>query len=375
MKALFVTSPGDGHVLPVVASAWELRNQGHEVIVATAGTGVAAASQAGLSTIDVAPDADLGQVRRRHLAGMGTLSQDERFLAAMVMFGEISALMVDGAVDVATAWQPDVVIHTPLQAAGPVVAASADAALVEHGFQLTGVLRTMELLLPHMAGALQRHGLRAEELPRAHGLDVCPPALQSYRRAGVSMGFRPYNGGGVVPAALLRRGDCPRVCLTLGTSLPADVLDRIRQDLLSTCAVLGVEVILATGAGTDAGTHGANVVAEGWLPLTTVLPTCDLVVHHGGAGTTLTAAWSGAPQVIIPQLADQHFNAAQITRAGIGTAPHPSEVTAESVLGLMTSALDGSRAEACQLVARQMRTAPPPSEVLTSVLDRQAVPA
>jgi vancomycin aglycone glucosyltransferase len=44
------------------------------------------------------------------------------------------------------------------------------------------------------------------------------------------------------------------------------------------------------------------------------------VVHHGGAGTTTTAALAGSPQVIIPQIYDQHYWAQQISRLGIGTA-------------------------------------------------------
>jgi vancomycin aglycone glucosyltransferase len=32
----------------------------------------------------------------------------------------------------------------------------------------------------------------------------------------------------------------------------------------------------------------------------------DAVVHHGGAGTTTTAGLAGAPQVIVPQMDDQH---------------------------------------------------------------------
>jgi vancomycin aglycone glucosyltransferase len=46
-------------------------------------------------------------------------------------------------------------------------------------------------------------------------------------------------------------------------------------------------------------------------------------VHHGGAGTTTTAALAGAPQVVIPQIYDQHYWAQRIHHLGIGTA-HPA---------------------------------------------------
>jgi vancomycin aglycone glucosyltransferase len=44
------------------------------------------------------------------------------------------------------------------------------------------------------------------------------------------------------------------------------------------------------------------------------------VVHHGGAGTTTTAARAGAPQVVVPQWADQPHWASQVADLGIGVA-------------------------------------------------------
>ena len=44
------------------------------------------------------------------------------------------------------------------------------------------------------------------------------------------------------------------------------------------------------------------------------------VVHHGGAGTTTTAARAGAPQLVVPQGADQVYWARRVAELGIGTA-------------------------------------------------------
>ena len=43
-------------------------------------------------------------------------------------------------------------------------------------------------------------------------------------------------------------------------------------------------------------------------------------VHHGGAGTTTTAARAGAPQVVVPQMADQPYWAGRVADLGIGAA-------------------------------------------------------
>jgi vancomycin aglycone glucosyltransferase len=36
------------------------------------------------------------------------------------------------------------------------------------------------------------------------------------------------------------------------------------------------------------------------------------VVHHGGAGTTTIAAQAGVPQVVVPQIYDQHYWAKRV---------------------------------------------------------------
>jgi vancomycin aglycone glucosyltransferase len=62
------------------------------------------------------------------------------------------------------------------------------------------------------------------------------------------------------------------------------------------------------------------------------------VVHHGGAGTTTTAARAGAPQLVVPQIADQPYWARQVSRLGIGAAGGPAP-TFESLSAVLATAL------------------------------------
>ena len=55
------------------------------------------------------------------------------------------------------------------------------------------------------------------------------------------------------------------------------------------------------------------------------------VVHHGGAGTTTTAARAGAPQVVVPQMADQPYWAGRVADLGIGVAHDGPTPTIESL--------------------------------------------
>jgi L-noviosyl transferase len=55
-----------------------------------------------------------------------------------------------------------------------------------------------------------------------------------------------------------------------------------------------------------------------WLPVGAAARHCDLVVHHGGSGTTMSALAQAAPQVACPSILDQTDNARRIDALGAG---------------------------------------------------------
>ena len=56
----------------------------------------------------------------------------------------------------------------------------------------------------------------------------------------------------------------------------------------------------------------------------------SLVVHHGGAGTTTTAARAGKPQVVVPHVLDQFHWAQRVERLGVAPGGLPRrKLTAE----------------------------------------------
>jgi UDP:flavonoid glycosyltransferase YjiC (YdhE family) len=63
------------------------------------------------------------------------------------------------------------------------------------------------------------------------------------------------------------------------------------------------------------------------------------VVHHGGAGTTTAAARAGAPQVVIPQMADQPYWAGRVADLGIGAAHNGPTPTTGSLSAALSTAL------------------------------------
>jgi vancomycin aglycone glucosyltransferase len=79
------------------------------------------------------------------------------------------------------------------------------------------------------------------------------------------------------------------------------------------------------------------------------------VVHHGGAGTTTAAARAGAPQVVIPQMYDQHYWAQRVDTLGVGIAHAPGAPTADSLRSALERALQPAVASRARSVASEVR--------------------
>ena len=99
-------------------------------------------------------------------------------------------------------------------------------------------------------------------------------------------------------------------------------------------------------------------------------------MHHGGAGTTTTATRAGAPQVVVPQWADQPYWASRVADLGIGVAHDVQAPTTGSLSAALAAALTpGTRARA-KAVAGTIRTdgATVAAELLLDAASREGAP-
>ena len=80
------------------------------------------------------------------------------------------------------------------------------------------------------------------------------------------------------------------------------------------------------------------------------------VVHHGGAGTTTTATRAGAPQVVVPQWADQPYWASRVAGLGIGVAHDVQAPTTESLSAAFSTVLTPQTRARARAVASTIRT-------------------
>jgi len=80
-------------------------------------------------------------------------------------------------------------------------------------------------------------------------------------------------------------------------------------------------LIISIGKNTDRLPASADCFFLGKTPHKRLFPRVSMVVHHGGSGTTATAAWAGVPQIIIPHILDQYYWGNRIHREGLGPRP------------------------------------------------------
>jgi MGT family glycosyltransferase len=155
--------------------------------------------------------------------------------------------------------------------------------------------------------------------------------------------------------------------VTLGTVFPTESGDLFAR-VLDGLGRLPVDVVATIGPRLDRavlGTIPDNVRVERYVPQHEVLPTVDVVVCHGGSGTTVAALASGLPVVLLPIGADQPDNAAQCERLGVGRALHPVTASAAEIAEAVRAMLDDDDArERVAAFAAEARSLPPAAHVV-----------
>lgn len=91
---------------------------------------------------------------------------------------------------------------------------------------------------------------------------------------------------------------------------------------------LGRRSLLLTGKGNSGVSGSRDQMVTAYAPYSEVFPYAAAVVHQGGIGTTAQAMRAGCPQLIVPHAFDQPDHAARIKRLGLGLALNKSRFDA-----------------------------------------------
>ncbi|QUQ64180.1 nucleotide disphospho-sugar-binding domain-containing protein [Kutzneria sp. CA-103260] len=382
MRVLVTASPGLGHMLPMVSISWALRAAGHEVLLAMAGSGaqhVPTLAASGLHVVETQPYESVVRLIDAAHASMDIqavqqmIREASRDVERLIGFGAQvfapqSDLVADTVVAIADEWRPDLVVHSPIDGAGPLAAAKLGVPAVEQAYGLLSAEDQVTQVAEALTDTYRRHGVDGP--PTRHALlNVAPPSMGT-PDLGWAMRYVPFNGGGQLPDWLLHRPDRPRVIVTIGTVIPGLVGLGPLQWLADVAGGFDAEFVV-TLDNAEAGQFGAlpdNVRPVSYTPLNALLATSTAVVHHGGAGSTMTSLAMGVPQLVVPQGSDQFHNAREVTKRGVGfevdTAVAP--VDANDVTRLLT---DASLATAAAEVKAEIAAQPAPADLVPRLVE------
>ncbi|MFF7803109.1 nucleotide disphospho-sugar-binding domain-containing protein [Streptomyces olivaceus] len=396
------------HMVPL---AWAFRAAGHDVRVAAQPELSRAIVEVGLPAVEVGHGYEImdGVLRSRGgqrvieapadqwtdsgLAGTAEdppADYDDKHAdlrdAAMAPLVEAAGRMAPGLLRFTEYWRPDLLVTDSMVFAAPLVSALRGVPLVRQTWG-PDVMRMVSQPLQGRAadgdvraewptglpGLYDHYGVEVRNDYPVRTVDPWPTSLQFPDLSGrLPMRFVPYNGAAVAPEWVLDRPGRPRVCVTWGTSTSAlagdeaFVLPRVVEGL----AGLDVEVVLAVGPDDrrKLGTLPGGVRVAENVPLHLFMETCDAIVHQGGTSTLLTAARHGLPQVMMPQTADNPFNAANFAGSGAGVTLDAAGADAGEIGAAVTRVLtEPAWRVAAEKLRGEMAEMPPPSAVVRSL--------
>ncbi len=331
--------------------AWALRAAGHEVLVAAPETIADVVKGSGLPFMPTYGTMHMREVMMHDRQGnMITLATQEAGMLEQAGrgFGRLAARTLPGLLDVIGKWRPDLILSEPHTYAAGIAAQLTGLPWVEHGVGL-GYFRGMDSwgaseLTPELAAA-GLAGLGEPDLV----LEPCPPSLLPADQASQASPVTPlryvqYDPPTTVPSWVFTPHDKPRVLLTLGTVAPAAGGSAVLRSLVNTLPKLGLEILVAVANDVvpQLGPLPDAVLAAGFLPLASVIPTCDLMVHHCGGGSTMAAILAGLPQLLVPQpiVAEQYDSARRVTAYGsarqLVTQPIDPDAVVENCAALLS---------------------------------------
>ena len=255
------------------------------------------------------------------------------------LFGRLATdAMLAGMEDAWDDWVPDLVLRDPTEYASAVLAARTRTPVAQVAISLA---ETEAGSIAAAALALEEHrqGL-VSELRAQPYLTRFPASFDPSPFADTVRYHQPPE----TPVSLpdwWRGSEAPLIYMSFGSVLGyMSIAAETYRMALSAVERMSARVLLTVGRRFDASTLGPvppNVHVEPWIDQARVLNHADLVVCHGGSGTTLAALAAGVPLVMVPLFADQFENARRIAQTRAGRIVE-TQITAAGARSINTAA-------------------------------------
>jgi UDP:flavonoid glycosyltransferase YjiC (YdhE family) len=334
MRVLFTTRGSSGHVGPLAPFAHACVRAGQDVTVAAQRQFEGNVTRLGLT---FAPfDAPGEDEWMPLMAGFAEMSMEEanramigEFFAGLDLRAELPALR-----EIVERTRPDVIVRESWEFASTLVAELNDVPMARVGLGLLELeAQAAALAAGHVDEARGQLGLAPDPIgarltdapllttvPRElENADTPEPAKLTRYRFPVRAeedGLRDWWPG----------NDDPLVYLTFGSVAAGGHLPyypQLYSWAIETLASLQIRLLVTVGDGerdlADLGAVPANVHVETWVPHDAAVRQADVVVCHGGFGSTLGTLAHAVPLVVLPLFSsDQWANGEAVARAGAG---------------------------------------------------------
>ena len=386
MRILVATTPGLGHLLPMLPLARAARDRGHEVVIAAGRSLADVATAAGFRHEPMGPPS-IGSVVDQVGELVGVTGRRRAVVTLKRVFCEVIApAMADGVSELSDRWRPDVIVHEDREFGSWVVAERLGVPHVT--VQATAWRpRTAEIASDPLNALRHRHGLAGDErLAGLFGRLFLTTRPRSLRDPDaplpeVTAELRPIADDrlGADAAAdedpFPPRDGRPRVAITLGTVNHDQVA--VLRSLIDGAVAAGAHVVVGLGAEpASLGSVPAGVSVHAYVPMSVLLPVADLVAFHGGSGTMLAALAAGTPMIIVPLAADQPDNADRCLAAGVARVIAPDDLDVDAVArAVRTVTTDPAYRGRAGEVADEVTAMPGPDVALDRIESMAASPA
>ncbi len=379
MRILFRSLPSFGHLYPLVPLAEAARAAGHDVVFSTAGHFVGRLEALGFTVVPAGVPLERS-ISKRFGANPPptTIDGQTDWTVISDLFGQAAIDTADDLTGKLAGIAPDLVIHEQVDLGAAIAAAGHRLPAVSHSIVRAFPPDVHDAFIGGAGRMLAAHyGLNGgvDIADPDHVIDSYPPSLQlpavtaDTRR--LTMRPRPFSEPSAPLPDWVAWVTGRLVYVTVGT-VPGyfGTLETLIEGLAE-LSDLDVDVLVATGA-TDAAALGPlppRVRVEPFVNFADLLPHLDLIVHHGGCGTT-TGAWvHGVPQLVWPHGADHFANADAVAASGSGLRLEPA---APSTVAKLAAALllDPAYRESASAVRDEIATMPSPEHVLPELLGR-----
>ncbi len=390
MRVLFTTRGSSGHVGPLAPFAHACLGAGHEVLVSAQRQFEGNVRRSGLPFSPV--DEPVRDEWMPLMANFATFDIDtadgvmiSQFFAGLDLRAELPALRA-----LIESWRPDVIVRETWEFGSTLVAELHQIPVVRVGLGLAEMEESsIRLAAPEVDKARAEAGLppdpEGERLADAPFMttvpaeledpDVTAPARTSRFRFEVAAGHQELPDwwpGNPDPLVYLSFGS-----VAAGSHLP--YYPALYRSAIEALSPLPIRLLVTVGDAAreieELGRVPRNVHLETWVTHDDVARCADVIVCHGGFGSTLGSLAHGTPLVILPLFSgDQWANGEAVVRAGAGVTVAddrtvrnvldlPGPETLGRLAGAVTSVLkDPSYRREAGRIAEAMRALPPVDE-------------